>query len=205
MDSALKKKGRLARLFLYFAMILAACAAYVLTHPLVFNESFFFHSHCIASAGLGFEAYAQDHLGKFPISTNGYGDALLQMKEEFGISWDEATGPGYTGKVFQDAIGKGGHVPEESCGRVYVQGLAKSNDPSIALFFDKTATPGGGHCHLFKRLWTPLGREIWTIGEGHNFIYQSEWNQFATNQIRLLTEAGIPKQEAERLYAPTLK
>jgi hypothetical protein len=184
METVVKKKGRLRRLFPYIAAILLACAAYVFTHPLVFNESFLSHAHCITFADLSFAGYAMDHGGRFPYSTNGYGDALLLMNEELGGGWYSVTGPGYTAAVFEKALKTGGHVAEEACGRVYVQGLTTNNDGAIAILFDKIATP---------------------IGGGHSFVWKSEWQQFATNQIRLLTEAGIPKQEAERLYAPTLK
>jgi hypothetical protein len=171
----------------------------------VFNESFLSHAHCITFADLSFAGYAMDHGGRFPYSTNGYGDALLLMNEELGGGWYSVTGPGYTAAVFEKALKTGGHVAEEACGRVYVQGLTTNNDGAIAILFDKIATPGGDHCHGFTRMWTPLAREVVTIGGGHSFVWKSEWQQFATNQIRLLTEAGIPKQEAERLYAPTLK
>ena len=205
MAPTLSRPRRLLRILPYVAAAVVAVVAFVFTHPLVFNESFAGHAHCIALAGLSFETYAQEHAGRYPFSTNGYGDALLELEEATNAYWACYTGPGYTSLIFETAAKTGGHVPEEACGRVYIQGLAKSDNPEIAIFFDKLATPGGDHCHLFRRVWTPLAREIVTIGGGHNLIWKSDWPQFATNQIRLLTEAGIPKQEAERLYAPTLR
>ena len=36
----------------------AFCAYYVRTHPLIFNESFWTHAHCIKGGGLSLVGYA---------------------------------------------------------------------------------------------------------------------------------------------------
>jgi len=173
------------------------CVIYVRTHPLVFNESFFSHAHCLKGGGLGLEGYAQEHGGAFPFHTNGYGDALVLVND----GWDAAlTGPGYDAMVFERVRRTGEDAPESEFGRVYVQGLTKTNDPDIALLFDKIATPGGDHCHLFRRMWASLGREVWTIGAGMTFIPESRWPVYAKRQVELLVAAGMPRQEAERYY-----
>ncbi len=41
-------------------------AVYVHSHPLVFNESFFGHAHCINGGGLALVMYAHAHGGRFP-------------------------------------------------------------------------------------------------------------------------------------------
>ena len=82
------------------ALFAVICLTYVQTHPLVFNESFLEHAHCIKGGGLGLEGYAHDHGGLYPFHTNGYGDALLLVND----GWDAAlTGPGYDTKVFERA------------------------------------------------------------------------------------------------------
>jgi hypothetical protein len=178
---------------------------YVKTHPLVFNESFAGHAHCIAQAGGAMTTYAADHDGKFPFDTNGYGNALLVLSNEVNAFWDCLTGPGYTGKVFAEAASKGGRIPEEACGRVYVQGLCETNNPEIAILFDKVATPGGDHFFAFYRIFAAYGREYSKVDGSHNFVRETHWPEFARKQIQLLKEAGIPETEARRLYAPTLK
>src|SRR5438045_8719271 len=144
------------------AMLVAAvfCVYYVKTHPLVFNESFFGHAHCIVGGGMSLRTYATEHHGRFPYHTNGYGDALLLVN----AGWDAAlTGPGHNADVFKRARATGENAPESEFGRVYVQGLTATNDPKIALLFDKLPTPGGDHCHGLRRIWTPLAREALTI------------------------------------------
>ena len=196
-----KTKRRLAVFFLAAAVGVAACVAYVRTHPLVFNESFFEHAHCMKGAGLALNAYAHDHNGRFPFDTNGYGDALLLMTNEVGGWWASVTGPGYTEQPFISALATRSHLPEQACGRVYVQGLSETDNPEIVLLFDKLPTPGGDHCHLFRRLSAPLGREVWTIGGGMRFIPETKWSAYAKDQIQLLTVAGIAQKQAAMYYS----
>src|SRR4051812_41091562 len=112
---------------LKWAMILlvpmAVGAWYVKTHPLVFNESFWEHAHCMPQASGLLFSYAQDHDGRFPYHTNGWGDALLTLTSD--RSWFYMiNGPGYDNSAFEEALASGRDVDEKRCGRVYVQGLS---------------------------------------------------------------------------------
>jgi len=185
--------------------VIPLAVIYVRAHPLVFNESFWGHAHCIKGGGIALNMYADDHEGKFPHHASGYGDALLLMTNEVAGWWETLTGPGYTAQPFLHALATRTHLSEEACGRVYVQGLSETNNPEVALLFDKLPTPGGDHCHGFARLTRPLVREVWTIGRGHQIIRESEWQAFAQGQVNLLVEAGLSRREAERLYAPASK
>lgn len=194
-----------SKCLLFGLAALVLCGAgvvyYVRTHPLVFNESFWEHAHCLKAGGMALHSYAHEHGDRFPSHPGGYGDALLLLTNEVAGWWESVTGPGYNAKPFTEALASGSHLPEKSCGRVYVQGLTMTNDYEIALLFDKVPTPGGDHCHLFHRLRHPLGREVWTIGQGMIYIPEKDWPAFARRQIELLVAAGISQTEAERLYA----
>jgi hypothetical protein len=170
------------------------------SHPLVFNESFFEHGHCILAAGLGLQNYADEHGGQIPAHPNGYGDALLLLGDDLYYCF---TGPGYSTKAFEEAQRTGRDLPESECGRVYVQGLTNKTKglSNIVLLFDKLPTPGGDHCHFANRCFAPLGREV-LFGNGtRRFIEEAHWPAFAREQIELLVGAGIPRKEARRLYA----
>ena len=172
-------------------------AIYVFTHPLVFNESFFGHAHCIAIAGGTLRQYSVEHGGRFPSHTNGYADALVLL----GGGVDFAlTGPGYNTEVFKRVRRTGEDAPEVEFGRVYVQGLSETNDPSLVLLFDKHPTPGGDHCHLWHRLNAPLAREVVFIDGSHRTIRESAWPAFARSQVDLLVTAGIPRLQAQPFY-----
>lgn len=200
-----KLKNRLLICSCTAGAVAAFCTVYVRAHPLVFNESFFGHAHCIKGGGIALDTYARDHNGRFPYHTNGYGDALLLMTNEVGGWWASVTGPGYTEEPFLNALAGNSHLPEQDCGRVYVQGLSTTDNPQIALLFDKLPTPGGDHCHLLRRVSAPLGREVWTIGSGMRFVPENKWPAFAKEQIDLLATAGIARQKAELYYSEQSK
>ncbi len=184
---------------LVVAILAILCTAYVRMHPLVFNESFTGHTHCIAITIKALRMYAMDNGEQYPAHTNGYGDALLLLLTNAGFGGC-LTGPGYSGKIFEAAALTNGHVPEALCGRVYVQGLSETNDPMIAVLFDKLPTPGGDHCHGFGRLTAPLGREIARLDGSTAFIPESRWPAFAREQMELLVAAGITRKESERFF-----
>ena len=193
-----KLKRRLSVSAFVFAAIVASSIFYVRTYPLVFNESFFAHAHCMKGGGLDLMGYAHAHGGHFPFHTNGYGDALVLVNN----GWDAAlTGPGYDMRVFDRVRKTGEDAPESEFGRVYVQGLSNKDDPEIAILFDKLPTPGGDHCHFFRRMVAPLGREVWTIGSAMRFIPESRWPVFAKEQVELLVTAGVARAQAEKYYS----
>jgi hypothetical protein len=172
---------------------------YVRAHPLVFNESFFGHAHCMPQASGALTQYALDHAGRFPEHTNGYGDALLMLSIDDPTVWSVLTGPGYDSDAYKKWLGKDVDVPESECGRVYLQGLSMYSNPEIAILFDKLPSPGD-HCHFFKRLWAAPQRDVCLVS-GWQQIKESEWPEFARKQIELLVKEGFDRAKAEALYA----
>jgi len=197
-----KLKRRIIILLSIVGVVAVFSTYYIRSHPLVFNESFFGHAHCIVGGGLSLMSYAKEHNGRFPFSTNGYGEALVMVND----GWDESlTGPGYDAGVFERVRRTGKHAPNSEFGRVYVQGLSQTNDSEIALLFDKLPTPGGDHCHLFRRMLSPLAREVWTVGGDHRVIKETEWPAYSKQQIELLVAAGLRKEQAEMYYSEKAK
>jgi hypothetical protein len=176
---------------------LAFAIHYVRTHPLVFNESLWGHAHCMPQAALAFRMYASDHAGRFPIHTNGYGDALLLLGD--GGPYFFLTGPGYSTRVFEEAWASKSDVDETLCGRVYVQGLSETNDPGVVVLFDKIAAPPD-HCHFPRRLWAGFVREVCFVDGSWRAVPLEAWSGFAQEQIDLLVEAGFDREHAESLY-----
>lgn len=170
---------------------------YIRSHPLVFNESLWMHAHCMPQAGIALQLYASEHGGRFPVHTNGYGDALLLVGE--GGPHFFLTGPGYSTGVFEEAWASKSDVDETLCGRVYVQGLSETNDPGIAILFDKLAAPPD-HCHFPRRLWAGFVREACFLQGNWRAVPIEDWAGFASNQIELLVEAGFDRKHAEALY-----
>jgi hypothetical protein len=109
------------------------------------------HEHCIKQAGLAFRTYAIDHERRLPYDTNGFGNALLllvkggYLGDTDGVySIGPISGPGDKGELFRRALKTGERVPEDRCS-IYIQGLSDTNDPQIAILFDKESCPGGDH------------------------------------------------------------
>lgn len=189
------------RLFIWgicsVSLVLLLGLYYVRTHPLVFNESFWGHAHCIKQAGFSLRMYANDHGGRFPSHTNGYGDALLLVE---GAWLPSFTGPGYDTAVLERALLTGEDVDEGQCGRVYVQGLSVSQSPEIALLFDKLPNPGD-HRKRLSRVLAPMVREVWLLEGSMRVVPESEWADFARRQVELLVQAGMPIEEAQQYYS----
>ena len=141
--------------------------------------------------------YAHDNHGRFPFHTNGYADALLLVSDAWLPSF---TGPGYDAGVLERARHSGEDVPENECGRVYVQGLSETNSPKIALLFDKLPTPGD-HRHFLSRIGAPLVREVLLLDGSMQVIQETEWPAFSKRQIELLVAAGIPRNQAQTYYS----
>ncbi len=167
---------------------------------MVFNV-FHAHEHCIKQAGLAFKTYSMDNNGKFPYDTNGFGNALLLLVKggylgdtngEYCIG--PITGPGDDGKLLREALKTGARIPEEKCSRVYIQGLSETNNPEIAILFDKKPTPGGDH---FRRPWGPLVREVCLLDGSMQVIPEKGWPRFSSNQMELLVQDGIARSTAQ--------
>jgi hypothetical protein len=190
----MKLKIRWLSLLILLVLLPLLSWQFVRSHPLVFIPT---HAHCIKYAGLVLLQYADEHKGKFPSDPNGYGDALLKMDED---CYNVLTGPGYDPADFHRVKMAGETLPEAKCGRVYIQGLTTKANPEIAILFDKLATPGGDHCGLPARLWAQKGREVCYVNGSMDFIRESEWPDFAKNQIEILLREGFERQVAEALY-----
>jgi hypothetical protein len=175
---------------------LAVLAAVLVAIPM-FNL-FHAHEHCIKGTGLSLRTYALRHNGRFPFHTNGFGDAILLLLKEDDYPY-EFTAPGDDGSLFKACLKTGAHMPEDRCTRAYVQGLGDTNNPMIALVFDRYPTRGGDH---FRRPWGPLLREVAMLDGSMEVIREEKWPEFRRNQIELLVAEGISRAEAEKLYAP---
>lgn len=195
------QKGRSWPRYLLGGFILTAIlgVAFVRSHPIIFNESFFSHAHCMPQATLALLGYAEDHYGRFPMHTNGYGDALLLLSPRYAHP-SVLTGPGYDTEAFLRWAQVVTNVPETACGRVYVEGLTRDSNVEIAILFDKVPNPGD-HRHLLGRIWSPQGRDVGFCGGFFRFIPETKWVEFASNQIELLVKEGFDRAAAEAIYA----
>ena len=157
------------------------------------------HQHCMKQTTLSLRTYAIDHDGRFPFHTNGFGDAVVLLLKEDLCGPTMFTAPGDDGSLYKECMKTGAHMPEERCTRAYVQGLSESNNPEIALVFDRYPTRGGDH---FRRPWGPLLRDVGMLDGSMVTVREEKWPEFRRRQIDLLLAEGISRTQAEKLYAP---
>jgi hypothetical protein len=157
------------------------------------------HQHCLKGATLGLALYANDHEGRFPFHTNGFGDALLMLVTDTNdyARINVITGPGDDGEVYKTAMANHVDVPEEKCSRVYIQGLSETNDPRIAIIFDRYSTRGGDH---FRSPFRDPVREVGLICGSMEVIRNEQWPEFSRKQIELLVQANLPRATAQAYY-----
>lgn len=192
-----RRYSRLLKLLTIGIVVVALGLLYVKSHPLVFNESLWQHGHCMPQAASALLLYADEHEGRFPFHTNGWGDALMMLTPD--RSWYFINGPGYDNSAFEEAFASGGNVDEKRCGRVYVQGLSVTSNPKIAILFDRVAAPPD-HCQFPHRLWAGFVREVCFVDGSWRMVPVAEWPQFAHEQIELLVAAGFSRTQAQQIY-----
>lgn len=161
------------------------------------------HQHCIKMLGTQLRIYAEEFDGKYPAHTNGFGDAIVACFKHSGMTNQlEArlfTAPGDDGSLLMESLRTGTHLPEDRCSRAYVQGLKETSAPTICLMFDRYPTRGGDHFHTPWARWL---REVCMADGSMQIVLEQNWPKFRADQIELLVATGIPRQTAEKLYAP---
>ena len=142
--------------------------------------------------------YAGEHYGQLPFSTNGFGNALLELVDTNYLAEIKLIcGPGDDGHIFLEALKNNSIVPEEKCSRVYIQGLSDANDPQICILFDRNSCPGGDH---FRSPWGHRVREACLLDGSMQIIRDEDWPEFSKKQVELLVAAGFIKTNALHFY-----
>lgn len=185
-------------------VVASLCALPVLWFGCVFAIGYFnlfhAHEHCSKILSAGLQLYAEDHHGKFPYHTNGFGDALLLLlKEEIETEPRILTAPGDEGGIFKACLANGANVDETKCTRIYIQGLSRTEigESPVAMVFDAYPTPGGDH---FRRPWGEPTRDVVMTDGIVEFIREKNWPGFATNQIERLVKLGLKRSDLEKLF-----
>lgn len=169
----------------------------------IFYKVNYTHQHCIVQTILAFKTYSMDHYGKFPFSTNGFGNALLLLVDtnsgnDYLAGWvDGLCAPDDDGHIFKEALKNHSVVPEDQCSRVYIQGLSESNDPEICFLFDRNSCKGGDHG---RSPWGHRVREVGMLDGTRRVIRDEDWPDFSQKQVELLIAAGFARTNALRFY-----
>ncbi len=80
-------------------------------------------------------------------------------------------------------------------------GLKIGLHPNIVILYDKTPTLGGDHCPFpMRSRRAPLRRKASCIDGSMRSVSETDWPQFAAEQVELLVQNGFQRNEATRLY-----
>jgi hypothetical protein len=151
---------------------------------------------------MSLNSYAAVNAGQFPFHTNGYPQALVKWARFEPWIVPSLVGVDDDGSWLTAAVTSGVPVNETNCTRIYVQGLSTASNPQIAVLFDRYAVKGGDH---FRGLpGKPFLREACFVDGSNEMIPVDRWPAFASNQVQLLVQSGIPRATAEAYYRPTL-
>ena len=159
--------------------------------------NYYVHLHCIKQAGLAFRIYSSEHQGQLPYSTNGFGDALLNLAKTDPTVINSLCGPDDDEHFFKEALQNNSIVPEGRCSRIYIQGLSENNNPEICILFDRNSCRGGDHgCSP----WGHRVREVCLLDCSMQIIRDEDWPDFSRKQVELLIEAGFSRTNALHFY-----
>src|SRR6185437_7262518 len=183
-------KSRSKKLLIVFAFFL--CAFIGLAGTWFWYLTCYVHQHCIKQTAMAFQIYANDHNGKLPYSTNGFGNALLLLagpdptNDYIGGFIGCLCAPGDDGHFYREALANHSILPEEKCSRVYIQGLSTENNPEICILFDRNSCPGGDHR---RSPWGHRVREACLLDGSMEVIPDGNWPSFSQRQVDLLVAA----------------
>ena len=158
---------------------------------------------CLKGLGLSLLGYAERHNGHFP--TGGCcpeASLSLLYREEPDLGACVLSGKTKSTEAAQELLERGELLGPDTCDWHYVEGLTQSDDPRLALVWDKV-----GLGHDGQRL-SGGGHSILRVNCMEEVIPGSEWPQFLEEQEQLMaarTEAakkGLPALTA-RVRLPT--
>jgi hypothetical protein len=150
-------------------------------------------SHCCdLQLMLSLEEYARNHGGSFPTGES-TPEASLSLLYPKYIDADTLRGKTVPEDVVQRTLNSNGRLDPSTCGWHYVEGLTQSDDPRLAIFWDKEPlghngelNPDGGHWVHFVR------------GFGsREYVAGSRWEMFLAEQDALRKQAIAKRSNGE--------
>jgi hypothetical protein len=154
-------------------------------------------SHCcLKCLGLALYQYAENNGGHFPTGA-GSPEASLSLlyRGHYGINEEILRGKTVPVEKVKGILERRGLLGPDSCGWHYVDGLTMSDDPGLALVWDKVGLGHNGED-------LEGGHSVWFLHDMENVIPAAEWPQFLKHQEELMAsrtehaKKGLPKPPA---------
>ena len=139
-------------------------------------------SHCcLKGIGLALRQYAEKYDGHYPAGGGSPEASLSLLYREHTINAEYLRGKTVPVERVQRILERGELLGPDSCGWHYVEGLTTSDDPNLALVWDKVGLGHNGEdIHG--------GHSVWLLGCSEEVVPAAEWPDFLKHQQKLLTE-----------------
>ncbi len=193
-----ESKAKRAFLSIVFVILLGVAIGFGLYH---YRFPYGWSHCCDILLGRALVDYAEDHGGRFP-SGGGSPEASLSLLYSNYADANLLRGKTVPLETVERALSTNGKLGPESCGWHYVEGLSLSDDPRIAIVWDKV-----GLGHNGQRPENG-GHSIIRADGMRDFVSGSAWPKFLQEQQELLSHRsdhairGLPALIA-RIRLPT--
>jgi len=136
---------------------------------------------CLKCLGFSLLNYAEQHDGRFPAG-GGCPEASLSLlyREHYLVDAYTLSGKTKSTEDAREILERGELLGPETCDWHYVEGLTLSDDPRLALVWDKV-----GLGHDGQRL-PEGGHSVWRLHGPEEVIPGSKWQEFLEEQARLM-------------------
>jgi len=154
-------------------------------------------SHCcLKGLGLALLQYAEKHDGHFPAGA-GSPEASLSLlyREDYGVGAELLRGKTVPVEKVRSILERGELLGPDTCGWHYVEGLTMSDDPELALVWDKV-----GLGHNGQDLHG--GHSVWFLHGPEEVIPASEWPGFLKRQEELMAARTHNTEQPQGAAAP---
>lgn len=139
-------------------------------------------SHCcLKGLGLALQNYAEKHNGRFPAGAGCPEASLSLLYREGYLDAETLRGKTVPVEKVKSILERGELLGPDSCGWHYVEGLTTSDDPHLAIVWDKVGLDHNGRD-------LNGGHSVWFLGLGDEVVPASDWPQFLECQQELLAD-----------------
>jgi hypothetical protein len=135
---------------------------------------------CDIGLKFALDAYADDHGGIYPAGQPTPEASLSLLYPKYTDDPELLRGKTVPFEKVQQILASGKLLDEDSCGWHYVEGLTKSDNRRLAIFWDKV-----GLGHHGQRLWEG-GHSVVFVDDTRRVVSAEEWPQFLEQQAKLL-------------------
>lgn len=143
-------------------------------------------SHCcLKCVGLALVTYAQKYNGYYPAGGGSPEASLSLLYREGTVDAELLRGKTVPVDKPKRLLDAGKLLDPESCGWHYVEGLTESDDPDLALVWDKV-----GLGHNGEDLHG--GHSVWFVGGREEIVPADEWPPFLKHQQALMAARKKP-------------